>query len=98
VPYYKRASEIAPNWKTAKNYLGDAYLYSGQYDLAIAAFNSTLALDAKNADAVYGIGLVYIKQRRFDLARAQKARLDALAPNLAVRLAERIAAAEKPAQ
>jgi hypothetical protein len=42
--------------------------------------------------------MVYVKQRKFDLARAQKAKLDTIAPNLATKLAEKIAAGENPTQ
>lgn len=55
--------------------LGDAYLNSKQYSLALAAYNGALAIDAKDAAAVYGIGLVYISQKNFALAQTQKLNL-----------------------
>jgi tetratricopeptide (TPR) repeat protein len=91
---------LSPRWKTAHNNIGDAYRNLSKFDLALAAYNETLAIDAKDGEAIYGIGQIYVRQGRMPQAREQKAKLDQLAPDLAARLLAKMnaaAAVKRPA-
>ena len=76
-------------------YLGDAYYATKQYDMALAAYNSAAGIDPKSADAVNGLGLVYIVQNNLPLARKQYDALLPLNKDMADKLLAKIDAASK---
>ncbi|MFZ2068208.1 MAG: tetratricopeptide repeat protein [Xanthobacteraceae bacterium] len=52
-----QALHITPNYSTAFENRAFTYLRLGQFDKAIADFDSTLKIDPQNADVLYGRGL-----------------------------------------
>ena len=57
-----------------------------QYDPAISSYNAAIVLDAKNPDAVNGLGEVYVEQKNLVLARKQQTALQLLNAEMAARL------------
>ena len=67
-----RAEELDPTHKAKwENIKGDTYRAAGQTDKAVAAYKNTLAIDANNPDALYGIGLTLVAST--DKAQLQEA-------------------------
>ncbi|MDM7921346.1 MAG: tetratricopeptide repeat protein, partial [Pyrinomonadaceae bacterium] len=56
----KKAAELSPEWATAHLYLADAYYRTRQYNLALASYQTSLKLDPKKADTLYGLGLTQV--------------------------------------
>lgn len=63
------AARLKPNNVNALCLLGMAHNATGSYDGAVKAFNDALAVDSRDAEAHFGLGLTYY--RRGDLALAK---------------------------
>src|SRR5262245_33168008 len=67
-----KAEELDATHKAKwENIKGDTYRAAGQTDKAVAAYKNTLAIDANNPDALYGIGLTLVASS--DKAQLQEA-------------------------
>jgi tetratricopeptide (TPR) repeat protein len=67
-----KAEELDPTHKAKwENTRGDTFRAAGQTDKAVAAYKNTLAIDANNPDALYGIGLTLVAST--DKAQLQEA-------------------------
>jgi tetratricopeptide (TPR) repeat protein len=67
-----KAEELDPTHKAKwENIRGDTYRAAGQTDKAVAAYKNTLAIDANNPDALYGLGLTLVAST--DKAQLQEA-------------------------
>lgn len=62
---YKEAVRLNPDASNCFS-LGQAYIYSGQYDLAENQFNTVRRLEPTRPNGNYGLGLVYSKQERYE--------------------------------
>ena len=56
----------------------------------LESYTKVVELNSKNADGVYGIGLVYIARQEFAKASEQQVKLQALDVGLAAKLKEKI--------
>ncbi len=76
VPILERATHLEPNnpmaWSNlAAAYLGKLFLATRQQqDLAIAAYERTLALDARTPHVHYNLGLIYLERQEPEQAAA----------------------------
>jgi tetratricopeptide (TPR) repeat protein/peroxiredoxin len=62
---------VAEITEFSRNYLsfGSVYFQRGYLDQALAAFQIASRDDSESAEAVYGIGSIYLEQKKTDLAR-----------------------------
>jgi len=67
-PHNKTIKELL-NKATDKNKeMSQAYLKSGQYDLAIESLKTTLAENPEDTETLFTLGNVYLEQEKYDLA------------------------------
>jgi tetratricopeptide (TPR) repeat protein len=66
--FYREVVRLAPDRHDVWNDLGNLAFDKGSYDDALACFEKTLAVDAKDLEALTNIGKVYTIRKKFDLA------------------------------
>lgn len=70
---FKRAIALDPDLAYAHALCGHEHLANDDFESAQGAFRAALRIDARHYNAWYGIGMVYQKQEKFELAvRAQQ--------------------------
>lgn len=67
--YYEKSCEINPNDKETWLRLAMSYLYSDELNKAIPAFENADKLSPMNTDVQTGWGMVYMKQKKYALAK-----------------------------
>ncbi|TND08625.1 MAG: hypothetical protein FD123_2129 [Bacteroidetes bacterium] len=65
---FQKAVEITPGYSIAWNDLGTASFFLGEYSAAAKEFGKSLALDPKNVNTVYSMGLSLYKMQQLDSA------------------------------
>jgi tetratricopeptide (TPR) repeat protein len=63
---FKMALQLKPDYLDARLSLGDAYLGTEQWDLAVDQFQAAVAISSKNSDAHLGLAKAYLAQGKFD--------------------------------
>lgn len=86
--YYRKAAELAPVVPDYQSNVGYSHMYMHMNSTksAIDAFNNALSLEPDNADALEGLGTVYVSIGERELAEDVENRLKELDPAAAERL------------
>jgi len=65
VKHASKAIELYPQWSVAHHNLGQTYARMGDYDRAIAEFQTAAELDTRQARSWLGLSKIYFLQKRF---------------------------------
>jgi len=88
---FKKVSEKQPDvWTFSRYALGSAYFLSGDYDNAEKAFRSAVDKDPNYTEALYSLGIVYVKRKNGKEANKVLAQLKTKDPAAAARLEQEI--------
>ena len=68
IKFFQRAAQVNPNFAYAYTLLGHEYITIEELDKALSCFRTAVRIDSRHYNAWYGIGLVFYKQERFQLA------------------------------
>ena len=68
IKFFQRAAQVNPNFAYAYTLLGHEYITIEELDKAQQCFRTAVRIDPRHYNAWYGIGLVFYKQERFQLA------------------------------
>jgi tetratricopeptide (TPR) repeat protein len=66
---YEKALSLAPSLPKIRTNIANVLATLGKYDEAIRMYEEALLVDS-DADAHFGLGIVYFKMKRYDLAKA----------------------------
>lgn len=83
-------AEHQPDWTFTRYALGSAYFLVADYENAERAFKAAVDKDPDYVDALYSLGLVYIKRKNGKEANKVVAQLRAKDPSRAMRLEQEI--------
>eukprot|EP00037_Helgoeca_nana_P000210 m.20701 g.20701 ORF g.20701 m.20701 type:complete len:726 (+) comp10271_c0_seq1:41-2218(+) len=64
----ERAVQLDPSFAYAHTLLGHEYISNEDFSKALECFRSAVHHDARHYNAWYGIGMIYFRQERFELA------------------------------
>ncbi|MGE5320001.1 MAG: tetratricopeptide repeat protein [Hyphomicrobiaceae bacterium] len=78
---YRQAVAAEPRSSIAHTRLGGVLLLRQQHGESIGQFKTAIGLDPANADAFVGLGMAYLHQGRYPLARAALAEALRLKPS-----------------
>ena len=77
---FERSIRINPKFAPAHSNLGNALVALKQEDAALSEFLAAIAIEPKDAVALYNVGLIYGRQEKFDLAAEYLSKAHGLAP------------------
>ncbi|OON15319.1 tetratricopeptide repeat protein [Opisthorchis viverrini] len=81
IRFFQRAIQVCPTNAYTYTLLGHEQSTLEEFDRALTAFRHALRLDPRQYNAMFGIGNVYYKQEKFELAETHLARAVALFPH-----------------
>lgn len=84
VKYLEAAVAKRPTYTYGHTLAGHEYLTLGDFAKAAESFRQALRYDSRHYNAIYGLGTVWFKQERLDMAEMLYAKAVALNPNSAV--------------
>ena len=65
---FKRATQLDPKFAYAFTLQGHEHVANEEYDKALAAYRSSIAAESRHYNAWYGLGKVFERQGKYDLA------------------------------
>ena len=68
IKFFQRASQVDHDFSYSYTLLGHEYITIEELDKALTCFRTATRIDPRHYNAWYGIGLVFYKQERFQLA------------------------------
>lgn len=68
IKFFERATQVCPTFLYAYTLCGHEHFANENYERAVACFRQAIALDERHFNAWYGLGVVYFRQERLDLA------------------------------
>ena len=69
IRFFQRALQINPSFPYAHTLCGHEYVNNEDLDKAISSFRSAILLDDRHYNAWYGLGSIYYRQEKYDLAK-----------------------------
>ena len=68
VKFFERAIQVAPNFTYAHTLLGHEYVYNEDFGKALVCFRNAIHNDSRHYNAWYGLGTIYYRQEKYELA------------------------------
>lgn len=84
IRFFERALQLNTSFVYAHTLCGHEHFANDNLDKAIASFRLAIALDERHFNAWYGLGVVFFRQERLDLAEHHFRRALSLNPNSSV--------------
>lgn len=82
--FFKRSLQLDPNFTYTHTLSGYEYMSNEDFDRAICCFRQALRIDERHYNAWYGLGAIYHKQEKFDLAEYHFEKAVSLHPSSSV--------------
>ena len=84
VKFFKRALQVDPSFTYAYSLCGHEYVANEDFDRALACYRHAVRSDERHYNGWYGLGAIYYRQEKFELAEFHFARALELHPSSAV--------------
>jgi anaphase-promoting complex subunit 3 len=82
--YFKRSLQIDPNFTYTHTLSGYEYMANEDFDKAVACFRNAIRSDERHYNAWYGLGAIYHRQEKYDLAEYHFERAVSINPQSSV--------------
>uniref|UniRef100_A0A0L8I4K7 Cell division cycle protein 27 homolog n=1 Tax=Octopus bimaculoides TaxID=37653 RepID=A0A0L8I4K7_OCTBM len=68
IKFFQRAIQVDPNFAYAYTLLGHEYVFTEEFEKGLSSFRNSIRVDSRHYNAWYGVGMIYYKQEKFQLA------------------------------
>jgi anaphase-promoting complex subunit 3 len=68
ITFFRRAIQLNPSFTYAHTLCGHEFTSNEDFDKAISCYRDAIRVDARHYNAWYGLGAIYFRQEKFDLA------------------------------
>lgn len=82
--YFKRSLQLDPSFTYTHTLSGYEYMANEDFDKAVACFRSAIRSDERHYNAWYGLGAIYHRQEKYDLAEYHFQRAVSINPQSSV--------------
>jgi anaphase-promoting complex subunit 3 len=82
--FFGRSLQLDPNFTYTHTLSGYEYMANEDFDMAISCFRQAMKTDERHYNAWYGLGAIYHRQEKFDLAEVHFERAAAIHPTSSV--------------
>lgn len=68
IRFFQRALQLRPGFTYAHTLCGHEYFTNEDYDKGLTCYRGAIRIDARHYNAWYGLGAIYLRQEKYDLA------------------------------